>query len=44
VRDWTRDALVASGAEEAARGAPSPSNGPERFARLNMTRLLGLVV
>jgi len=43
VRDWSRDALVASGAEEAARGAPSPSIGHERFALLGMTRLLGLV-
>ena len=42
-RDWSRDALVASRDEEAARGAPSPSNGHERFARLNMKRLLGLV-
>ena len=41
MRDWSRDALVASGAEEAARGAPSPSK-PERFALLNMTRLSGL--
>ena len=33
-----------SGFEEAARGRAVSIDEPERFARLNMTRLLGLAV
>ncbi len=44
VRDWSRDALVASGAEEAARGRAVSMHKPEPFVSVNMTRLSGFVV
>ena len=43
MRDWSRDALVASGVEETARGAPSPCIGLSlRFAQHDTT--VGLAV
>ena len=43
MRDWTRDALVASGAGETERSRAVSMQRAEPFASLNMTRLSDLV-
>jgi len=44
MRDWSRDALVASGAEEAARGAPLSSDRSRALRLVQHDTTVGLAV